>query len=221
MGATVRVSFEGGSLEGHWWGGLVKEQLDASGMLYRRNRYYDAATGRFSQIDPIGIAGGLNLYGFADGDPVNYSDPFGLCAQGDGDSTKVEVCEAVADIPLNDIVGVKHVWFRVGALEAGLGQEGGGVPGEGGYVLANNSPFFTQTEITDHAGRGSRPGATCRTVNLGTTCVTNMLRIGQQRGSWTPTNHCQTFVAQVIAACSLPGLAAQRDMTFVARPRTR
>lgn len=46
MGATVRVSFEGGSLEGHWWGGLLKEQLDASGMLYRRNRYYDAATGR-------------------------------------------------------------------------------------------------------------------------------------------------------------------------------
>jgi RHS repeat-associated protein len=82
MGAKVRVSFEGGSLDGHWWGGLVKEQLDASGMLYRRNRYYDAATGRFSQIDPIGIAGGLNLYGFADGDPVNFSDPFGLFAMG-------------------------------------------------------------------------------------------------------------------------------------------
>ena len=29
-------------------------------------------------MDPIGIAGGVNLYGFAGGDPVNYSDPFGL-----------------------------------------------------------------------------------------------------------------------------------------------
>jgi len=28
---------------------------------------------------PIGLAGGLNLYGFAGGDPVNVSDPFGLC----------------------------------------------------------------------------------------------------------------------------------------------
>jgi hypothetical protein len=37
-------------------------------------------TGRFTQQDPIGIAGGLNLYGFANGDPVNFSDPFGLCA---------------------------------------------------------------------------------------------------------------------------------------------
>ncbi|MEX2110506.1 MAG: hypothetical protein WD802_07885, partial [Gemmatimonadaceae bacterium] len=31
------------------------------------------------QPDPIGIAGGLNSYGFANGDPVNFSDPFGLC----------------------------------------------------------------------------------------------------------------------------------------------
>jgi hypothetical protein len=25
------------------------------------------------------LAGGLNLYGFAGGDPINFSDPFGLC----------------------------------------------------------------------------------------------------------------------------------------------
>ncbi len=33
----------------------------------------------YTQQDPIGLAGGLNLYGFASGDPVNFSDPFGLC----------------------------------------------------------------------------------------------------------------------------------------------
>ena len=43
-----------------------------------RNRYYDPASGRFTQEDPIGLEGGLNLYGFANGDPVNFSDPFGL-----------------------------------------------------------------------------------------------------------------------------------------------
>jgi hypothetical protein len=32
-------------------------------------------------MDPIGIAGGLNLYGFAGGDPINFSDPFGLSAE--------------------------------------------------------------------------------------------------------------------------------------------
>ena len=33
---------------------------------------------QFTQQDPIGIAGGLNLYGYANGDPINFSDPFGL-----------------------------------------------------------------------------------------------------------------------------------------------
>jgi hypothetical protein len=52
---------------------------DASGQMYRRNRYYDPQTGQFTQPDPIGLAGGLNAYGFADGDPVSYADPYGLC----------------------------------------------------------------------------------------------------------------------------------------------
>ena len=49
-----------------------------SGLTCRRNRYYDAKTGRFTQQDPIGIAGGANVYGFSSGDPINFSDPFGL-----------------------------------------------------------------------------------------------------------------------------------------------
>jgi hypothetical protein len=34
--------------------------------------------GQFTQEAAIGLAGGKNLYGFAGGDPVNFSDPFGL-----------------------------------------------------------------------------------------------------------------------------------------------
>ncbi len=60
-------------------GSLLRDQRDATGTLYRRNRTYDPASGRFTQEDPIGLSGGLNLYGFAGGDPVNFSDPFGLC----------------------------------------------------------------------------------------------------------------------------------------------
>ncbi|HEX8850734.1 MAG TPA: RHS repeat-associated core domain-containing protein [Gemmatimonadaceae bacterium] len=62
-----------------WHGELVTDKRDGSGLAYRRNRYYEPLTGRFTQEDPIGLAGGLNLYGYASGDPVSYSDPFGLC----------------------------------------------------------------------------------------------------------------------------------------------
>jgi RHS repeat-associated protein len=61
-----------------WHGTLVEQKRDGSGMLFRRNRYVDPATARFTQEDPIGLGGGLNLYGFAAADPVNRSDPFGL-----------------------------------------------------------------------------------------------------------------------------------------------
>jgi len=61
-----------------WFGSLIADQRDLSQQLYMRNRYYDAVTGRFTQEDPIGLAGGLNLYGFAAGDPVTFTDPFGL-----------------------------------------------------------------------------------------------------------------------------------------------
>jgi RHS repeat-associated protein len=62
----------------NWMGSLLEGQRDAGGQMYMRNRYYDPATGQFTQTDPIGIAGGLNTYGFAAGDPISYSDPYGL-----------------------------------------------------------------------------------------------------------------------------------------------
>jgi RHS repeat-associated protein len=61
-----------------WSGMLIDGMRDATGQMYMRNRSYDPQSGRFTQEDPIGIAGGLNVYGFAGGDPVNHSDPYGL-----------------------------------------------------------------------------------------------------------------------------------------------
>ncbi|TAF99312.1 MAG: RHS repeat-associated core domain-containing protein, partial [Betaproteobacteria bacterium] len=40
-------------------------------------RDYDAQEGRWTTKDPKGLAGGLNLYQYANGDPVNFYDPTG------------------------------------------------------------------------------------------------------------------------------------------------
>jgi RHS repeat-associated protein len=73
-------------------GSLIEGGRDLTGQMYMRNRFYDPATGRFTQEDPIGIAGGLNVYGVASGDPVTYSDPYGLCAQAGEDTVPKTVC---------------------------------------------------------------------------------------------------------------------------------
>nr|WP_282507474.1 RHS repeat-associated core domain-containing protein [Burkholderia cepacia] len=46
-------------------------------MHYNRHRYYDPSSGRFVSKDPIGLAGGDNLYQYAP-NPVQWIDPLGL-----------------------------------------------------------------------------------------------------------------------------------------------
>jgi RHS repeat-associated protein len=43
-------------------------------------RDYDPAIGRYSESDPIGLEGGLNPYLYANGNPLAYSDAYGLQA---------------------------------------------------------------------------------------------------------------------------------------------
>jgi RHS repeat-associated protein len=76
FGADTRVT---PTIPTHWQGSLTDAQGDGTGQLYRRNRYFNPATAQFTQEDPLGLQGGMNLYGYSEGDPVNLSDPFGLC----------------------------------------------------------------------------------------------------------------------------------------------
>jgi RHS repeat-associated protein len=73
----------------YWVGSLADGMRNVNGQIYMRNRYYDPATGQFTQTDPIGLAGGLNAYGFAAGDPVSYADPYGLKVE----CTSQEACD--------------------------------------------------------------------------------------------------------------------------------
>jgi uncharacterized protein RhaS with RHS repeats len=50
-------------------------------LYYYRARYYDPQLKRFISVDPIGLDGGVNVYGYVNGNPIGYVDPDGLAAQ--------------------------------------------------------------------------------------------------------------------------------------------
>ncbi len=54
------------------------DPLAELGWLHVGHRYYDPASGRFVQRDPIGIRGGLNTYAYVRNDPLSGVDPSGL-----------------------------------------------------------------------------------------------------------------------------------------------
>ena len=68
--------------------------------------------GQFTQQDPIGLAGGLNVYGFAGGDPINFSDPFGLCP------------EYLTGRPCNNVLGGGPMNIRTSASNPQVGEFG-------------------------------------------------------------------------------------------------
>ncbi|MBS1955277.1 MAG: hypothetical protein JST89_13915 [Cyanobacteria bacterium SZAS-4] len=63
--------------------GYTGQRYDTeTGLYYYKNRHYSPVLGRFLQSDPIGYAGGLNVYAYADNDPINSSDALGLDSNG-------------------------------------------------------------------------------------------------------------------------------------------
>jgi RHS repeat-associated protein len=160
-----------------WHGSLLEDKEDATGTLYRRNRSYDPGTGQFTQEDPIGLGGGLNLYGFADGDPVNYGDPFGLFATGWGEDEEEFGPDQTGPRPMR----------RVGTFRPIRGSR------DRGYDLQRHEGQFRRRS-------GGQPGHTlAEHVNVSRRDIQRRARNGGQLASrFHSRREAERLIAQVI-----------------------
>ena len=180
-----------------WIGSLPSNGRDGSGMLYRRNRYYDPSSGRFTQEDPIGIAGGMNQYGFASGDPVNFSDPFGLCPTKRRCRRYTFAHLATIDVVPGDVVGEGDQLGLSGNTGRSTGPhlhyEIGNVDESGNYTAdMNASPATDGCPLSTCENVKSTPaGNRCTTVGGDTECrahsgtdiaVPRLTRVGAPAG---------------------------------------
>jgi RHS repeat-associated protein len=136
----------------NWHGTVLESKRDKTNLSYNRNRYYDPQTGRFTQEDPLGLAGGLNLYGFAAGDPVNFGDPFGLC--------KVDIRAATLGL------GNYHLYIVTTApdntrTEFRAGPSNGGPSSGNSQVVSSGSGGSSSQKSgsNSNSGNSSSPGS--------------------------------------------------------------
>ncbi|HEV2818085.1 MAG TPA: RHS repeat-associated core domain-containing protein [Allosphingosinicella sp.] len=72
-----------------------QQWLSEIGLYHYRARIYSPTFGRFLQTDPIGFAGGMNIYAYVRNDPVNFTDPSGMvpaCQTGGDFAHGFQVC---------------------------------------------------------------------------------------------------------------------------------
>jgi RHS repeat-associated protein len=66
LGATYELRFPGQFFD------------QGTKLHYNYFRDYDPRMGRYIESDSIGLAGGINTYAYAGGNPVSHTDPLGL-----------------------------------------------------------------------------------------------------------------------------------------------
>jgi RHS repeat-associated protein len=161
------------------------------GVYYNLYRWYQWGEGRYSSSDPIGLQGGLNLYGYARANPLQWIDPAGL---------RVRQCcrpsNSLDPIGLS-VLGNKfdHCWVVTDKHSAGYGPAGGGC----NAIITN---------VIDASKDMSNPRTQCEDLpDIDEGCLNRLLESGPDAMGSThglffpPFNYCTLWVRRAISKC--------------------
>jgi RHS repeat-associated protein len=134
---------------------------ETNGLYYYRARMYSPVLGRFLQPDPIGTAGGINLYAYVGNDPINFVDPQGLALDAVGNAVSNGFLHS-ADADLAQSQGVTDFVQQhpeLAAAEGAIGLAAIAAPtaaGAGGLIGAGEAsvwalPNFVRGEVIQRA----------------------------------------------------------------------
>ncbi len=92
------------------------KRIDAlTGLVYYGYRFYSTEPDRRTTRDPLGEAGGVNLYAFVGNNPVNWVDPLGL---------ELFVCGRLSKPRVLKTIQANHVYIYDSVSEQYIGMGG-------------------------------------------------------------------------------------------------
>lgn len=162
-------------------------------------RTFDSATGHFVERDPIGLEGGLNLYAYAENDPVNRIDPLGLATflcrkplDALGGSQPGSGTRSGPEVPWNPLYHQFICVARPGGISCG-GQTAGG----SGFTHLYNEGLPSDDSFDPNR---------CEPVDKSDSCFENCLlaTFSGERPSYGltgPGTNCQEWSNDALAFC--------------------
>ncbi len=159
-----------------------------SGLFYNRYRYYDPKLGRYISRDPIGLAGGINSFNYAESSPTRNFDPLGLmnCEQGWLNNVVDNYIntQKAADGMVDDVFDSIPDWMTSPATPFTTMLGGATAGSAGGRTLGQAAVRFWKESFLSRSGAGwIQP---IRTAGLFTNAIrTSLVQGVAVSGAWS------------------------------------